>query len=58
LLGIGDPSGLEKFSAAAMVVMTLLAGVFSYSKGGLTRREGVAIITLYAAFVLVMIAAA
>jgi cation:H+ antiporter len=58
ILGIGDPSGLEKFSSAAMVVMTLLAGVFSYSKGGLTRREGIAIITLYAAFVVVVVAAA
>ena len=50
VLGVGDPSGLEKFSAAAMVVMTLLAGVFAYSKGGLTRREGAAIIALYALF--------
>jgi cation:H+ antiporter len=58
ILGIGDPSGVEKFSAAAMVVMTLLAGVFSYSKGGLTRREGAAIIALYAAFVVVVVAAA
>jgi Ca2+/Na+ antiporter len=49
---------VEKFSAAAMVVMTLLAGVFSYSKGGLTRREGAAIIALYAAFVVVVVAAA
>ena len=58
ILGIGDPSGVTKFSAAAMVVMTLLAGVFSYSKGGLTRREGLAIIALYAAFVVVVVAAA
>lgn len=58
ILGIGDPSGLGKFSAASMVVMTLLAGVFSYSKGGLTRREGAAIIALYAAFVVVVVAAA
>jgi len=54
VLGIGDPSGLEKFSAAAMVVMTLLAGVFAYSKGGLTRREGAAIIALYALFALIV----
>jgi cation:H+ antiporter len=58
ILGIGDPSGVTKFSAAAMVVMTFLAGVFSYSKGGLTRREGLAIIALYAAFVVVVVAAA
>jgi hypothetical protein len=30
--------------------MTLLAAVFAYSDGGLTRREGAAIIALYVAF--------
>lgn len=54
VLGIGVPSGLERFSAAAMVGMTVLAIVLAYGGGALTRREGAAIITLYAAFVAVV----
>ena len=54
VLGIGTPSGLERFSALAMVVMTLLATVFALSGGGLTRREGASIILLYAAFATVV----
>jgi cation:H+ antiporter len=50
-LGIGAPSGLERFSAAAMVAITCVALAFAYRGGGLTRREGVAIIALYAVFV-------
>jgi cation:H+ antiporter len=54
VLGIGSPSGLERFSAAAMVVMTLVAIVLSYGGGGLTRREGSTIIVLYAVFVVIV----
>jgi cation:H+ antiporter len=54
VLGIGSPSGLERFSAAAMVAMTLVAIVLAYGGGGLTRREGSAIIVLYAVFVAIV----
>jgi cation:H+ antiporter len=53
VLGIGSASGIETFAALAMVVMTLLAVALCFG-GGLTRREGGAIIALYAAFVLVL----
>ena len=54
ILGIGAPSGLERFSAAAMVGMTVLAAALAYSGGGLTRREGAGIIALYVAFAVVI----
>ena len=54
ILGIGSPSGLEQFSAASMVGMTVLAIALGYSGGGLTRREGGLIIALYAAFAVVV----
>jgi cation:H+ antiporter len=54
VLGIGSPSGLERFSAAAMVAMTVVATVLAYGGGGLTRREGWAIIALYAVFVAIV----
>jgi cation:H+ antiporter len=56
VLGIGAPSGLERFSAAAMVVMTLLACGLAYTGGGLRRAEGWLVIACYAAFVAVVIA--
>jgi Ca2+/Na+ antiporter len=54
VLGIGSPSGLERFSAAAMVAMTVVATVLAYGGGGLTRREGWAIIALYVVFVAIV----
>jgi len=51
ILGIGSPSGIERFSAAAMVAMTVGAVAHGYSGGGLTRREGALIIAVYAVFV-------
>jgi cation:H+ antiporter len=53
-LGIGHASGLERFSAAAMVAMTLVAITLAYRGGALSRRDGLAIIALYAAFVVVV----
>jgi cation:H+ antiporter len=53
-LGIGAPSGLARFSAAAMVGMTVVAIALAYGGSALTRREGAAIIALYAAFVAVV----
>jgi cation:H+ antiporter len=54
VLGIGSVSGLARFSAAAMVAMTVTAIVLAYGGGGLTRREGWAIIALYAVFVVIV----
>lgn len=56
VLGIGSPSGLERFSAAAMVAMTLLACALAYTGGGLRRAEGWFVIACYAAFAAVVIA--
>ena len=57
-LGIGMPSGLEGFAALSMLALTGIACLLAYSGGGLTRREGAAIIGLYAVFVVVILAAA
>ena len=57
VLGIGSPSGLERFSSAAMVGLTMVAIALAYGGGALTRREGAAIIVLYAAFVAVVCSA-
>jgi cation:H+ antiporter len=54
ILGIGSASGLTRFSAAAMVAMTVVATVLAYGGGGLTRREGATIIALYAVFVVIV----
>ena len=54
ILGLGPRSGVERFAAAAMVLMTVLATVLARSGGGLTCREGGAIIALYAAFAVVV----
>jgi cation:H+ antiporter len=53
VLGLGHASGIETFAAFAMLVMTLLAVAFCFG-GGLTRREGSAIIALYVVFVAVL----
>ncbi len=57
VLGIGTPSGLERFAALSMLALTGVATLLAYSVGGLTRREGSAIIALYAAFVVVIVVA-
>jgi cation:H+ antiporter len=54
VLGIESPSGLGRFSAAAMVAMTVIAVGLGFSGARLTRREGALIIALYAAFVVVV----
>jgi cation:H+ antiporter len=56
VLGIGSPSGLARFSSAAMVVMTLAAVGLAYTGGGLTRREGALIIALYTVFAVIVCA--
>jgi cation:H+ antiporter len=58
ILGIGAPSGLQRFAALAMLVLTAFAVALAYGRGGLARRDGAAIIGLYAAFVAVIVAAA
>jgi Ca2+/Na+ antiporter len=56
VLGIGEASGLEIFAAWSMVAMTALAVTLAFRGGGLSRPEGVAIIALYGAFVLTVVA--
>jgi cation:H+ antiporter len=56
VLGLGEASGVATFAAIAMVVMTVLGVALGFGSG-LTRREGAAIISLYAAFVAVLVVA-
>jgi cation:H+ antiporter len=53
ILGFGSASGLETFAALWMVGMTVIAVALAFG-GGLTRREGSAIIALYVAFAVVV----
>jgi cation:H+ antiporter len=54
LLGLGPRSGVERFAAVAMLVITILATGLARRGGGLTRAEGAVIIALYAAFAVVV----
>ena len=53
ILGIGSAGGVETFAAWWMVGMTVVAVALGFG-GGLTRREGAAIIALYVAFAIVV----
>ena len=53
ILGIGSVSGIEIFAALWMVGMTAVAVALGFG-GGLTRREGAAIVALYVAFAVVL----
>jgi cation:H+ antiporter len=53
ILGLGSASGVETFAAWWMVGMTVVAVALSFG-GGLTRREGAAIVALYVAFAVVI----
>jgi len=53
ILGLGSPSGLETFAACWMSGMTLVAVALCFG-GGLTRREGAALVGLYAVFAVVI----
>jgi cation:H+ antiporter len=53
ILGFGSASGLETFAALWMVGMTVVAVALGFG-GGLTRREGAAIVALYVAFAVVI----
>jgi cation:H+ antiporter len=55
ILGIGSASGIEVFAAWWMVGMTVAAVVLAFG-GGLSRREGAAIVALYAVFAVVVAA--
>src|SRR5205807_9977873 len=54
ILGFGAASGIEDFAGLWMVGLTALAVALGFG-GGLTRREGAAIIALYVAFVVVVV---
>jgi cation:H+ antiporter len=56
VLGIGHATGVEVFAAWSMVAMTALAVTFASRGGGLSRLEGVTIIALYGAFVVIVVA--
>jgi cation:H+ antiporter len=56
ILGLGAASGVEIFAAWWMVGLTVVAVALGFGKG-LTRREGVVIVALYAVFVVVVAAA-
>jgi cation:H+ antiporter len=53
IIGIGSASGIETFAALWMVGMTVVAVALGFG-GGLTRREGGAIVALYVAFAVVV----
>jgi cation:H+ antiporter len=53
ILGLGSASGIATFAALWMVGMTVVAVALGFG-GGLTRREGGAIVTLYVAFAVVV----
>jgi cation:H+ antiporter len=53
ILGLGSASGVEIFAACWMIGMTVVAVALAFG-GGLTRREGAAIIALYVAFAVVV----
>jgi cation:H+ antiporter len=58
ILGIGSPSGVVRFAALSMLLLTALSALLAYGRAGLARRDGAAIIALYAVFVVVVVAAA
>jgi len=53
ILGLGSASGVETFGAWWMFGMTAVVVGFCFG-GGLTRREGAAIVALYAAFAVIV----
>jgi len=53
ILGLGSASGIETFAAWWMVAMTVAAVALGFG-GGLTRREGAAIVGLYVVFAVVV----
>jgi len=53
ILGLGSASGVETFAAWWMVGMTFAAVVLGFG-GGLTRREGAAIVGLYVVFAVIV----
>jgi cation:H+ antiporter len=56
ILGFGAASGIETFAALWMVGMTVVAIALGFG-GGLTRREGGAIVALYVVFAIVVASA-
>ena len=57
-VGIASPSGETTFVAASALAMTALALGFCFSRQGLARAEGVALVLVYLLFAGVLIATA
>jgi Ca2+/Na+ antiporter len=53
-VSLGSRTGIETFSVWWLVGMTVVAVALAYTRHGLTRTEGAAIVGLYAAFVAVV----
>jgi hypothetical protein len=53
ILGLGSATGIETFAAWWMAGMTVVAVALGFG-GGLTRREGSAIVALYVVFAVVV----
>jgi Ca2+/Na+ antiporter len=54
LVTLGSRTGLETFAVWWLVGMTVFAIALAYTRHGLTRLEGAAILALYAVFVVVV----
>ena len=57
-VGIGSPSAQPIFVAASALAITCLALVFAYTRRGLARAEGYAIVAAYLLFAVVLVATA
>lgn len=55
ILGIGHPSGLQRFDALSMVVLTVVGVALAFRTSRLTRADGYGIILLYLAFAAVIV---
>jgi cation:H+ antiporter len=55
VLSIGSASGIETFAAWWLIGMTVVSVALAYGGSELRRREGVSIVALYVAFVVVVV---
>ena len=57
-VGVASPSAQTTFVAASAMIMTVLALCFTYSRRGLARAEGAALVAVYLLFVGVLVVTA